>query len=57
MNEIVQKFLLAGDKFMCKMLLRQTGFKYSACEPFAKNKKRIQKFNEWIQNTFIKQTR
>ena len=34
MNEIVNKFLSAGDKFMPEMHLRQTGFKYSACEPF-----------------------
>ena len=44
MNEIVGKFLLAGDKFTPEMRLRQTGFLYSACEPFTKNKQRIQKF-------------
>ena len=44
MNEIVNKFLLAGDKFMPKMHLKQPGFTYSACEPFTKNKERIQKF-------------
>ena len=31
MNEIVNKFLLAGDKFMPEMHLRQPGFTYSAC--------------------------
>ena len=31
MNEIVNKFLLAGDKFMPQMHLRQPGFTYSAC--------------------------
>ena len=46
MNEIVNKFLLAGDKFMPKMNLKQPGFTYSACGPFAKNKERIQKFKE-----------
>ena len=30
MNEIVNKFLLAGDKFMSKMHLKQPGFTYSA---------------------------
>ena len=40
MNEIV-KFLLAGDKFMPKMHLKQPGFTYSACRPFTKNKERI----------------
>ena len=44
MDEIVNKILLAGDKFMPKMHLRQPGFKYSACGPFTKSKKRIQKF-------------
>ena len=44
MNERVNKFLLAGDKFMPKMHLRQPQFVYSACEPFTKNKERIQKF-------------
>ena len=39
MNEIVNKFLLAGDKFMPEMHLKQTGFTYSACGPFTKNKK------------------
>ena len=43
MNEIVNKFLLAGDKFMPEMHLKQPGFTYSACGPFTKNKERIQK--------------
>ena len=46
MNEIVNKFLLAGDKFMPEMHLKQPGFTYSACGPFSKNKERIQKFKE-----------
>ena len=46
MNEIVNKFLLAGDKFLCEMHLRQPGFTYSLCGPFTKNKTRIQKFEE-----------
>ena len=46
MNEIVNKFLLVGDKFMPEMHLRQPGFTYSACGPFTKNKERIQKFKE-----------
>ena len=46
MNEIVNKFLLAGDKFMHEMHLKQFGFTYSACGPFTKNKKRIKKFRE-----------
>ena len=48
MNEIVSKLLLAGDKFMPKMHLRQCqcGFTYSACGPFTKNKDGLQKFKE-----------
>ena len=30
MNEIVNNFLLAGDKFMPEMHLKQTGFIYSS---------------------------
>ena len=46
MNEIVYKFLLAGDKFMAEMHLKHSGFTYSACGPFTKDKERIQKFKE-----------
>ena len=38
MNKIVNKFLLAGDKFVPEMHLKQHGFTYSACCLFAKNK-------------------
>ena len=31
MNEIVNKFLLAGDKLMPEMFLRQPEFTYSTC--------------------------
>ena len=44
MNEIVNKYLLAGDKCMPEMHLKQTGFTYIACGSFTKNKERIQKF-------------
>ena len=44
MNEIVNKFLLTGDKFMSETHLKQSGFTYSACGLFAKNKERIEKF-------------
>ena len=46
MYEIVNNFLLAGDKSMPEMHLKQPGFTYSACGPFTKNKWRIQKFKE-----------
>ena len=39
MNDIVNKFLLAGDKFIPKLHLRQPGFIFSACGNFAKKKK------------------
>ena len=45
-NEIVNKFLLAGDKFMPEMHLKQPVFTYSACEPFPKTKDRIQKLRK-----------
>ena len=41
MNEIVNKSLLARDKFMPQIHLRQPGFTYSACGPFMKNKEGI----------------
>ena len=44
MNDIINKFLLAGEKFMPEMHQRQPT--YSACGPFTKNKKRIQNFNQ-----------
>ena len=53
MNEIVNKFLLAGDKFMLEMHLKQPGFTYSACGPFSKNKQRIQKFKETEDTSYI----
>ena len=43
MSETVNTILLAGDKFMSEMYLRYSGFTYSACGPFTKNKKKIQK--------------
>ena len=50
MNEIINKFLLVGDKFMTEMYLKQPGFTYSACGPFTKNKERIEKLM-WTGNT------
>ena len=46
MNNTVNKFLLARDKFMPEMHLKQPGFNYSACSPLTKHKERIQKFKE-----------
>ena len=56
MNELVNKFLLAEDKFMPEIHLRQPGFTYSACRPFTKNKEIIEKLKkkQEIHDTFIK---
>ena len=40
MKEIVNKFLLAGDKLVPEIQLRQTGFTYSACGPFVNGPQR-----------------
>ena len=53
MNEIVNKSLSAGDKFMPEMNLKQPGFTYSVCGPFTKNKERIQKFKETGDTSYI----
>ena len=53
MNEIVNKCLLAGDKFMSEMHLKQPRFTYSVCGPFIRNKERIQKFKETGDSRYI----
>ena len=53
MNEIVNKLLLVGDKFIPEMHLKQPGFAYSAYGPFTKNKERIEKFMETGNTDFI----
>ena len=53
MNSAINKFLLAGDKFMPEMHLKQPGFTYSACGPFTKNKGRIQKFKKTGDTKYI----
>ena len=53
MNETVNKFLLADDKFLPEMHLKQPGFTYSACGPFTKNKERIEKFMQTVNTDFI----
>ena len=51
MNNIINKFLLAGDKFMPEMHLRQ--FVYSACGPFTRHKERIKKFKQTGDTRYI----
>ena len=53
MNEIVNKFLLAGDKFMPEMHVKQPRITYSAWVPFTKSKERIQKFKETADTSYI----
>ena len=55
MNEIVNKFLLAGEKFMLEMHLKQPGFTYSSCGPFTKTKKESKNLKtQEIQAKFTK---
>ena len=53
MNEIINKFLLAGDKFMPEMHLKEPGFIYSTCGPFTKHKERIKKCKETGDTRYI----
>ena len=53
MNKIVNKFLLAGDKFMPEVHSKQPSFTYTACDPFTKNKERIEKFVQTGNTNFI----
>ena len=53
MNNIMNKFLLAGAKLMSEMHLQQPGFTYSACGTFTKNKQRIQKFMQTGDTNYI----
>ena len=53
MNEIVNEFLLAGDKFIPEIHLRQPGFTYRACGPFTKNEERIQKLKKTGDSRYI----
>ena len=53
MNDIINKILLARDKFMPEMHLKQPQFSYSACVPFTKNKERIQNFKETADSRYI----
>ena len=55
MNEIVNKLLLAGDKFILEMHLRQPGFTYSARGPSTKKKERMKTLKKQeTQDIFIK---
>ena len=53
MNEIVNRFLLVGDKFMPEMHLQQPGFTSAGCCPFTKNRERTDKFMQTRNTDFI----
>ena len=50
MNKIINKFLLAGDKFMPELRLKQPGFTYIACGTFTKHCQEIKKKNRETGN-------
>ena len=53
MNQIVKKILLAGNKVMPEIHLKQLEVTYSACGPFTKNKERIHKLKESGDTSYI----
>ena len=53
MNEIVNTFLVTGDKFRPEMHLKQPGFICSACGRFTKYTERIEKFMQTGDTDFI----
>ena len=53
MNNIINNFLLAGDKFTPEMHLRQPRFVYSACGPVTRHKERIKEFKRTGDTRYI----
>ena len=53
MNNVINKFLLVGGKFMPEMHLRQPQFVYSACGPFTRHKERIKGFKRTGDTRYI----
>ena len=53
MNNVINKFLLVGDKFMPEMHLRQPQFVYSACGPSTRHKERIKEFKRTGDTRYI----
>ena len=53
MTNVINKFLLAGDKFMPEMHLRQPRFVYSACGPFTRHRERIKEFKRTGDTRYI----
>ena len=53
MNNVINKILLVGDKFIPEMHLRQPRFVYSACGPFTRHKERIKEFKRTGDTRYI----
>ena len=53
MDDIINKFLLEGDKFMPEMHLIQPGLTYGACGTLTKHKQRIEKFMQTRDTNYI----
>ena len=53
MNNIINKFLLAGDKYMPEMHLRQPRFVYSACGLFTRHKETIKEVKRTCDTRYI----
>ena len=49
----MNKFLLAGYKFIPELHLKQSGFTCSTCGPFTRKKERIEKFMQTGNTDFI----
>ena len=55
MNEIVNKFLLAGDRFMAEMHLRQPDLRIVLVDQLQKIKNKLKKFKEAGDSRYIYQ--
>ena len=53
MNNVINKFLSAGDKFMPEMHLRRFVVRSSACGPFTRHKERIKEFKRTGDTCYI----
>ena len=53
MNDIVNKFLLTGDKSMPEMYLKQQRFTHCDCGPFTKNREGTKNFLVNMHGLFI----
>ena len=53
MSNVINKFLLAGDKFIPEMHLRQPQFVYSACGLFTRHRERIKNFKQTGDTRYI----